>query len=46
MRYLKMIIGACLLISVAGCAYYAPGYDYPHRHYYHYGHPGYWYGYR
>lgn len=43
MRILGMIIGACLLISVAGCAYYAPGYGYPYeRHHYH--HPHYdWY---
>ena len=41
MRYLKMIIGVCLLMSAAGCAYYAPGYGYPRGHYYHYGHSGY-----
>jgi hypothetical protein len=28
MRNLKMIIGACLLISTAGCAYYDHGYAY------------------
>ncbi len=43
MRYLRMIIGACLLISTAGCAYYAPGYGYSHR--YENGRPAY-YGYR
>lgn len=41
MRYVKMIVGACLLMSVAGCAHYAPGYRYPPGHYYYYGHPGY-----
>ncbi len=42
MRYLRMIIGIGLLISVAGCAYYAPGYGYPHGPHY-YGRPHYWY---
>ncbi|HEY6980997.1 hypothetical protein [Reyranella sp.] len=44
MRNLKLIIGACLLISTAGCAYY-DGYGYPNSYYY--GRPTYYgYGYR
>jgi hypothetical protein len=36
MRSLKMIIAACLLLSMAGCtAYYGPGHPY-------YGHPAYY----
>jgi len=36
MRILKVIVGACLLLSVAGCAaYYEPGY-YGHPYYHHY----------
>jgi hypothetical protein len=48
MRYLRMIIGACLLMAAAGCAYYAPGYRYPPGHYYYpYSRPPYhWWGYR
>jgi hypothetical protein len=37
MRILKVIVGACLLLSMAGCAYYEPGY---------YGHPYHHYAYR
>ena len=36
MRNLKLIIAACLLLSMAGCAYYGPG----HPNYY--GHPTYY----
>lgn len=44
MSKLTLIIGACLLISTAGCAYY-DGYGYPNSSYY--GRPAYYgYGYR
>ncbi|WIM11752.1 hypothetical protein [Enhydrobacter sp.] len=44
MRMLKLVIGAGLLISTAGCAYYG-GYGYPNSYYY--GRPAYYgYGYR
>jgi hypothetical protein len=34
MRILKLIVGACLLLSLAGCAaYYEPGYGRPYHHY-------------
>jgi hypothetical protein len=53
MRNLKIILGACLLISTAGCAYYDSGYAYDggyyHRRpvYYGYGYRPYYYdGYR
>lgn len=39
MRNLKLIIGACLLISTAGCAYY-DGNGYPNSYYY--GRPAYY----
>jgi hypothetical protein len=52
MRILMTIIGACLLISTAGCAYYdgytyrdGYGYPYGYRDSYYYGRPTY-YGYR
>lgn len=49
MRNLKMIIGACLLISTAGCGYSDPGYTYSNG--YNYGRPTYngyqtYYGYQ
>lgn len=44
MRMLKLFIGAGLLISTAGCAYYG-GYGYPDGYYY--GRPAYYgYGYQ
>ncbi len=47
MRNLKMIIGACLLISTAGCAYYDQGYPYSTGYGYSYHRPVYYgYGYR
>jgi hypothetical protein len=39
MRALKIIVGVGLLISMAGCAYYAPGYGYREHHW---GHPAYY----
>jgi len=34
MRILKVIVGACLLLSLAGCAaYYRPGYERPYHPY-------------
>jgi hypothetical protein len=33
MRNLKIILGACLLISTAGCAYYDSGYAYDGGYY-------------
>jgi hypothetical protein len=36
MRILKVIVGACLLLSVAGCAAYVepgPYYGHPYHHY-------------
>jgi predicted small lipoprotein YifL len=36
MRVLKVIVGAALLMSMAGCAYYGPGYERPYYHHYAY----------
>jgi hypothetical protein len=34
MRIVKVIVGACLLLSLAGCAtYYQPGYGRPYHPY-------------
>jgi hypothetical protein len=33
MRILKVIVGACLLLSMAGCTYYRPGYERPYHPY-------------
>jgi hypothetical protein len=44
MSKLTLIIGACLLISTAGCAYY-DGYGYPNSSYYGYGYRSPYYGY-
>jgi hypothetical protein len=47
MRNLKIIVGACLLISTAGCAYYDGGYGYDDGYYHRRpAYYGYGYGYR
>ncbi len=43
MHAFKLLVSACLLLSVVGCAYYGPGPGYRYHHDY-YGHQ--WYGYR
>ena len=43
MRAFKLLISACLLLSVVGCAYYGPGPGYRYHHDYYGRH---WDGYR
>jgi len=43
MRAFKLLISACLLLSVIGCAYYGPGPGYRYHHDYYGRH---WDGYR